>query len=146
MQACKVSSVAFNSLQSHGLEPATGSSVHGILQARILEWVAMPSSKGSSQPRDRTRVSYVPWIGREGSLALVPSGKPRWMDKENVVYLYNAILLNHKKEWNNAICSNIDGPKECHTKSVRRKTNTKWYHLYMEPKRNNTNELFTKQK
>ena len=27
--------------------------VHGILQARILEWVAMPSSKGSSQPRDR---------------------------------------------------------------------------------------------
>ena len=29
-----------------------GSSVRGILQARILEWVAMPSSKGSSQPRD----------------------------------------------------------------------------------------------
>ena len=34
-----------------------GSSVHGILQARILEWVAMPSSRGSSQPRDQTRVS-----------------------------------------------------------------------------------------
>ena len=31
-----------------------GSSVHGILQARILEWVAMPSSRGSSQPRDGT--------------------------------------------------------------------------------------------
>ena len=30
-----------------------GSSVHRILQARILEWVAMPSSRGSSQPRDR---------------------------------------------------------------------------------------------
>ena len=30
-----------------------GSSVHGILQARILEWVAMPSSRGSSQPRNR---------------------------------------------------------------------------------------------
>ena len=30
-----------------------GSSVHGILQARILEWVAVPSSRGSSQPRDR---------------------------------------------------------------------------------------------
>ena len=39
-----------------------GSSVHGILQARILEWVAMPSSKGSSQPRDWTRVSYVSCI------------------------------------------------------------------------------------
>ena len=31
-----------------------GSSVHGILQARVLEWVAMPSSRGSSCPRDRT--------------------------------------------------------------------------------------------
>ena len=36
-----------------------GSSVHGILQARILEWVAMPSSRGSSQPRDRTQVSRI---------------------------------------------------------------------------------------
>ena len=36
-----------------------GSSVHGILQARILEWNAMPSSRGSSQPRDRSCVSYV---------------------------------------------------------------------------------------
>ena len=34
-----------------------GSSDHGILQARILEWVAMPSSMGSSQPRDRTCMS-----------------------------------------------------------------------------------------
>ena len=31
--------------------------VHGILQARILEWVAIPFSRGSSQPRDRTQVS-----------------------------------------------------------------------------------------
>ena len=29
-----------------------GSSVHGILQARLLEWIAMPSSKGSSRPRN----------------------------------------------------------------------------------------------
>ena len=36
-----------------------GSSVHGILQARRLEWVAMPSSRGSSQPRDRTQVSRI---------------------------------------------------------------------------------------
>ena len=35
-----------------------GSSVHGILQARILEWVAIPFSRGSSQPRDRTQVSH----------------------------------------------------------------------------------------
>ena len=34
-------------------------SVQGILQGRLLEWVAMPSSRGSSQPRDWTRVSYM---------------------------------------------------------------------------------------
>ena len=39
------------------------SSVHRILQARILEWVAMLSSGASSQPRDRTRVSCVSCIG-----------------------------------------------------------------------------------
>ena len=33
--------------------------VHGILQARILEWVAFPFSSGSSQPRDRTQVSHI---------------------------------------------------------------------------------------
>ena len=45
--------------------------VHGILQARILEWVAVPFSRGSSQPRDRTQVShiaggfYTSWVTRE---------------------------------------------------------------------------------
>ena len=33
--------------------------VHGILQARILEWVAFPFSRASSQPRDRTQVSHI---------------------------------------------------------------------------------------
>ena len=45
-----------------------GSSVHGIFQARTLQWVAVPSSKGSSQPRDQTSVScisYVSCIGRQ---------------------------------------------------------------------------------
>ena len=41
-----------------------GSSVYGILQARILEWVAMVSSRGSSQPRDESYVSYISCIGR----------------------------------------------------------------------------------
>ena len=36
--------------------------VHGILQARILKWVAFPFSRGSSQPRDRTQVSCI--VGR----------------------------------------------------------------------------------
>ena len=36
-----------------------GSSVHGVLQARIPEWVAVPFSRGSSQPRDQTQVSCI---------------------------------------------------------------------------------------
>ena len=36
-----------------------GFSVHGILQARILEWIAISFSRGSSQPRDRIRVSHI---------------------------------------------------------------------------------------
>ena len=48
-----------------------GSSVHGILQARILEWVAIPFSRESSQPRDRTCVScLLHW--QAGSLQLAP--------------------------------------------------------------------------
>ena len=43
-----------------------GSSVHGILQARILEWVAMPSTRGSSQPRNWTQVSHI--AGSPGGL------------------------------------------------------------------------------
>ena len=48
-----------------------GSSVHGIFQARILEWVAIPFSRGSSQPRDWTQVScmsgrfFTIWATRE---------------------------------------------------------------------------------
>ena len=42
----------------------SGSSVHGILQARILEWVAVPSSRESSWPRDGTHVFYISCIWR----------------------------------------------------------------------------------
>ena len=52
-----------------------GSSVHGILWARILEWVAMPSFRGSSWPRDRTCISLCLLHWQVGSLPLAPSGK-----------------------------------------------------------------------
>ena len=38
------------------------------------------------------------------------------MDKEDEVHIYNGILLSHKKELNNAICSNIDEPRDHHIK------------------------------
>ena len=50
-----------------------GSFVHGILQARILEWVVIPFSRGSSRTRDWTHVSYASCTGRR---VLVPPGKP----------------------------------------------------------------------
>ena len=52
-----------------------GSSVHGILQVRILEWVAISSSRGSSWPRNWTRVSCCSCIAG-GFYTTEPSGKP----------------------------------------------------------------------
>ena len=49
-----------------------GSSVHGILQTRIPKWVAMPSSRGSSWPRDRTCISCI----TGGFFTAEPPGKP----------------------------------------------------------------------
>ena len=54
-------SVVSDSLRPPGCSPP-GSSVHGILQARVLEWAALPSSRGSSRPRSRSRVSCI--VGR----------------------------------------------------------------------------------
>ena len=73
----------------------------------------------------------------------------RWMDKEDVVHIYNGILLSHKKEWNNVICSNMEGPRDYHTKwskpeRERQIPHTTWYHLYIESKKTDTNELIYK--
>ena len=65
VRACTLRhSVVSDSLQPMDCSPA-GSSVHRLLQARILEWVAMPSSGWSSWPRDQTCLSCIPWIGRQ---------------------------------------------------------------------------------
>ena len=52
-----------------------GSSVYRILQARILKWVAVPSSRESSWPRNGTPTSYVSCNGREVLYHLAPPGK-----------------------------------------------------------------------
>ena len=62
--------------------------LHGISQARILEWVAMPSSKDSSQPRDQTCVSYISCIS--GGFTIVPPGK-QWS--------YIAAINKNKETW-----------------------------------------------
>ena len=56
-------------------------------------------------------------------------------------HVYNGILLSHKKEWNNAICSNVDGPRDYHTKwSLLDNEKKTWYYLYLEHK-NDTNKI-----
>ena len=54
-----------------------GSSVHGILQASVLEWIAMPSSRGSSPPRDQTFSMHLFFPG----LSSRGVGEDGWMDQ-----------------------------------------------------------------
>ena len=77
----------------------SGSSVHGIPQARILEWVAMPSSRGSAQPRDQTQVSctagglFTIWATREAQIPQDPPPNKHYSRK------IAGPLLKLKKEW-----------------------------------------------
>ena len=75
-----------------------GSSVHEILQARVLQWVAMPSSRGSSRPGDRTRIFLHLLHWQAGSLPLVPPGKSCASCKEHAktVFLGNKNVLGEK--------------------------------------------------
>ena len=75
-------SVVSNSLSPHGLYSPPGSSVHGILQARTLKWIAIAFSKGSSWPRVRTQVSCI--AGRFFTI---------WATKETQIN-YTSIFLN----------------------------------------------------
>ena len=57
----KESEVSWSCLTLCGIMDCSlpGSSIHGIFQAQILEWVAISFSRGSSRPRDRTQVSHI---------------------------------------------------------------------------------------
>ena len=74
-----------------------GSSVHGILQERILEWVAMPSSRGSSHPRNWT------WVSGNSCIAgrfftTEPPGKPLF---GVVCYNVSRTIIGQSKLWEN---------------------------------------------
>ena len=60
----------------------SGSSVHGIFQARVLEWIAIPFSRGSSWPRNQTRVSCI--AGRRFTF---------WVTREALTYLRLLVFL-----------------------------------------------------
>ena len=78
-----------------------GSSIHGILQARILEWVAISFSRGSSPPRDRTQVSRIScrhfnlWATREAPRS---RGKEQWPHRrlsQNYLLILEGLLWRH---------------------------------------------------
>ena len=69
-----------------------GSSVHGILQARILEWVAIPFSRRFSQPRDRTQVSHI--AGR--FFAVWVTCLDQWHNKS---YVWKSHSKHHIQWW-----------------------------------------------
>ena len=102
----------------------SGSFVHGIFQARILEWVAISFSSACFQPENQTWISciasrfFTVWAAREAQevkfqlevleieyriscmLSVCSTTEMsicKWMNKEHEVYLYNGILLSHKK-------------------------------------------------
>ena len=82
-----------------------GSSVHGILQARILEWVATSYSRGSFWPRDRTRVSCNSCLGRQILLPLNHVGSPR--NIKVCVYIYFVVVQSLKS------CLTLCNPMDC---------------------------------
>ena len=58
----------------------------------------------------------------------------RWIDKDAVVYISNGILFSHKKVWNNAFCSNMDGLEIIMLSDLSQRHIILWYHLYVESK------------
>ena len=67
--------------------------------------------------------------------------------KEDVVWIYKGILPGHKKEWNDAICKNMNGPRDDQTKWSK-SDKDKYDIAYTQnlKKKNDTNELIYKQK
>ena len=66
------------------------SSVHGIFQARILEWVAIPFSRGSSRPRDQTQVSCI---------------------SRQILYHVNSSPKSHQFQFSHSVISNSASPR-----------------------------------
>ena len=73
-----------------------GSFVHRILQARILEWTAVPSSRGSPRPRDRTHISYSS-CAAGGFFTTEPPGKPNPVGPVSFYLKGHFIINRHQR-------------------------------------------------
>ena len=72
----------------------------------------------------------------------------RGMDKEEMVYIFNIILLSHKKTCNNSVCTNMEGPRDCQTEYNKSEDKDRYHISHIWDLKNGTNELIynTKQK
>ena len=96
-----------------------GSSVHGISQARIVEWIAMLSSRRSSWPKDRTRVYLLCLFHLQvDSLPLAPPGKP------------STFLNYHRKERNKCLFIEACWHQALHEDTLY--SNTLWHFCPIE--------------
>ena len=73
-----------------------GSLIHGIFQARILEWVAISYSRGSSPLRDGTQVSYISCISRW--ITTLPPGKPKNQWSCATCLFFSGLLCHHQRQ------------------------------------------------
>ena len=87
-------SVVSDSLGPPWTAAPSGSAVHGISQARILEWAAMSFSRGSSRPRDGAHASCVSCIGRQILSPLYHLGSPKCVEEKQLfVESYCEVLI-----------------------------------------------------
>ena len=101
-----------------------GSSVYGILQARILEWVAICFSRGRSQPRDPTLISYTGrrvlyhWVTRGPLSTFITTSHTRNLDWETTSKNSPKLLRAPAKGSEKDYCK--DGPKYQDTRNLRK--------------------------
>ena len=98
-------SVVSDSLRPHGLYSLPGSSIHGIFQARILEWVAISPTGGSSWSRDQTEVSHI--AGRRFTIWATRETLPLYNRKKFKMLTPNKLKLLWKDD--KSILSIIEG-------------------------------------
>ena len=83
------------------------SSVHGILQARIVECVAMPSSRGSSWPRDQTWVTCI--AGRFLTIWATREAQSRARGLGLKSCLYSLLVHDFRASYSNSVCLSFPG-------------------------------------
>ena len=101
---------------------APGSSVHGIFQARILEWVAVSFSRGSSRPRDQSWVSCTSCVGKQILYHERHLGSPNSHYKNQFLhsFLYNPSKQKQMitMDWENWQNSDVYGPSGPESKNT----------------------------